>query len=330
MKNQIWKSAMLVVLLLSTAFVFTQCESEVTGPSPGELTVIETRSDGTAIAANQCTCLKENFPVEELSEAESQALTFMREEEKLARDVYLFLNERWETRIFSNIAKSEQRHMNTILCLIEKYELQDPVGSNPAGVFQNEDLKALYTTLTEMGSESLEAAFIVGATIEDLDINDLNQEIAAADNEDIIAAFNELNRGSRNHLRGFMKNLSNIGASYAPQYISEELFADIILSETERGSSLNSVCGIQAGNGQCPGTCNGNGQHQGGQQPNCNGTGNGPGNGNGTGGPQGGNGNGGNTGGGNTGGGNGNGGNGNGGNGNGGNGNGGNGNGGGK
>ncbi|MEQ8703221.1 MAG: DUF2202 domain-containing protein [Phaeodactylibacter sp.] len=328
MKNRIWKSIVLTTLLLGTAFVFTQCETDVTGPAPEELTVIETRGAATTVAADLCNCLNEKFPTEALSEAEAGALVFMREEEKLARDVYLSLFERWETRVFSNIAKSEQQHMDAVLCLIEKYELQDPVGTNPTGVFQNENLQALYTTLTETGSESLEAAFIVGATIEDLDINDLNQEIATADNEDLIAVFNELNRGSRNHLRAFMKNLTNIGATYAPQYISEDLFAEITLSETERGSSLNLVCGIQAGNGQCPGTCNGNGQQQGGQQGNCNGTGNGPGNGTGICDGNGGNGNGGNGNGGNGNGGNGNGGNGNGGNGNGGNGNGGNGNGG--
>ena len=273
MKKQILKSMMLSTLLISAAFFFTQCESDVTGTSPEDLTIIETRDAATNVTADQCACLKEQFPVEELSEAEAQALTFMREEEKLAQDVYLYLYNRGKTRIFSNIAQSEQRHMASVLCLIEKYELQDPVGSNPAGVFQNENLQALYTTLTETGSESLEAAFIVGATIEDLDINDLNMEIAAADNEDLIAVFNELNRGSRNHLRGFMKNLTNIGATYAPQYISAELFEEITSSETERGSDLSAICGIQTGNGS--GTCDGTGQQQGGN-------GNGPGNGSGT------------------------------------------------
>ena len=275
MKKQILKSMMLSTLLISAAFFFTQCESDVTGTSP------EDRDAATDVTADQCTCLKDQFPVEELSEAEAQALTFMREEEKLAQDVYLYLYNRWETRIFSNIAQSEQRHMASVLCLIEKYELQDPVGSNPAGVFQNENLQALYTTLTETGSESLEAAFIVGATIEDLDINDLNMEIAAADNEDLIAVFNELNRGSRNHLRGFMKNLTNIGATYAPQYISAELFEEITSSETERGSDLSAICGIQTGNGS--GTCDGTGQQQGGNgngSGTCDGTGGQQGNGN--------------------------------------------------
>ncbi|MCR9101430.1 MAG: DUF2202 domain-containing protein [bacterium] len=305
MKMQILKSMMLSTLLISAALLFTQCESDVTGPSPEDLTVIETRDAATNATADQCACLKEQFPVEALSEAEAQALTFMREEEKLARDVYLYLYNRWETRIFSNIAQSEQRHMASVLCLIEKYELQDPAGSNPAGVFQNENLQALYTTLTETGSESLEAAFIVGATIEDLDINDLNMEIAAADNEDLIAVFNELNRGSRNHLRGFMKNITNIGATYAPQYISAELFEEITSSPTERGSDLSAICGIQTGNGTCDGTgqqkkgqgngngtCDGTGGQQGNGNGTCDGTGGQQGNGGGNGGGNG-NGNGG-------------------------------------
>ena len=38
----------------------------------------------------------------------------MREEEKVARDVYLSLNDTWNLRIFKNITSSEQTHMNAI------------------------------------------------------------------------------------------------------------------------------------------------------------------------------------------------------------------------
>ena len=49
-----------------------------------------------------------------LTDDETYWLTYMREEEKVARDVYLYLNEKWNVRIFKNIAASEQTHMDAI------------------------------------------------------------------------------------------------------------------------------------------------------------------------------------------------------------------------
>jgi len=43
-------------------------------------------------------------------------LRFMREEEKLARDVYLKLFDTWKLTVFSRIARSEQRHLQWEIC----------------------------------------------------------------------------------------------------------------------------------------------------------------------------------------------------------------------
>ncbi|MGI9258025.1 MAG: DUF2202 domain-containing protein, partial [Gammaproteobacteria bacterium] len=43
-----------------------------------------------------------------LSVAEEAGILFMREEEKLARDVYLALGEQWGMNVFDNISSSEQ------------------------------------------------------------------------------------------------------------------------------------------------------------------------------------------------------------------------------
>ncbi len=48
-------------------------------------------------------------------------ILYLREEEKLARDVYLKLAERWQLPIFENIARAEQRHMDLVLQVIEVY-----------------------------------------------------------------------------------------------------------------------------------------------------------------------------------------------------------------
>jgi hypothetical protein len=48
-----------------------------------------------------------------------ERLAFMLSEEKLARDLYLELGERYPHRTFQNIPKSEQRHMDAVVRLLE-------------------------------------------------------------------------------------------------------------------------------------------------------------------------------------------------------------------
>ena len=80
------------------------------------------------------------IPSESLSETELSGLQFMREEEKLARDVYSTLYEKWGLPIFSNIAQSEQTHTEAVRDLLEKYNQPDPVIDDTVGVFVNTDL----------------------------------------------------------------------------------------------------------------------------------------------------------------------------------------------
>ena len=114
------------------------------------------------------------FPKEPLNTDELASLNIMREEEYLAYDVYTTLYNKWGVSVFSNIASSEQSHTNAVSTLLSKYELNDPAGNHTLGVFTDTTLQTLYTQLVNLGSSSTLNAFIVGATIEDLDIYDLN------------------------------------------------------------------------------------------------------------------------------------------------------------
>jgi len=176
-----------------------------------------------------------SLPKEPLSTEELNALSFMREEEKLARDVYLALHNKWGVNIFSNISSSEQTHMDALLMLLNKYSIADPVGSNGAGIFSNSTLQTLYTQLVNQGNLSILDAYKVGATIEDLDIFDLKNALLQNDNQDIKLVYDMLTKGSRNHLRSFYKNILNAGGSYTPQYISQTEFDSIIGSAMETG-----------------------------------------------------------------------------------------------
>lgn len=174
-----------------------------------------------------------NDPVPSLTADEIEDLTFTREEEKLARDVYTYAYAKYGLNIFKNIASSEQTHMDRMGDLIETYDLVDPITNDAAGLFNNTDLQDLYATLIARVDESLVEALQVGATIEDLDIKDLNEAIARVTQSDIQSAYEMLKCGSGNHFRGFVGQIQQQGSDYTPQYVSEAEYQQIINGEHE-------------------------------------------------------------------------------------------------
>lgn len=168
-------------------------------------------------------------PVDDgLSDAEEAGLLWVREEEKLARDVYLALGEQWDATVFANIAVSDQAHMDAMLDLLVAYDLDDPAAGQPEGSFTDPELQALYDSLMAKGSTSLIAALEVGATIEDLDILDLTTRAAETDEADIQSVYANLTDGSRNHLQAFVRQLTARGVTYTPVYITQAEFDAII------------------------------------------------------------------------------------------------------
>jgi hypothetical protein len=197
------------------------------------------------------------LPQDELSEAEVADLLFLREEEKLARDVYRTLSTVHDLPVFANIAPAEQHHMDLIGVLVERYGLEDPVADDAAGSFTDPRLRALYTDLVTRGRTSLEDALRVGATIEDMDLADLARLEAAADNADVRLVTSNLARGSRNHLRAFTRVLDRNGFEpYAPVHLDAAAFEAILASEHERGPGAHASGadrGGRAGRGGGPG-----------------------------------------------------------------------------
>ncbi len=141
-----------------------------------------------------------------LSATEKESLLYMREEEKLARDVYNAFYDRYGLRVFSNIATSEQAHMDAVLTLLNRYGLADPAAAAP-GVFNNDDLQALYDDLIDQGNASLTAALQAAVLIEETDIADLQDGLALTSHADLRAVYNNLLRASQNHLRAFSRQL---------------------------------------------------------------------------------------------------------------------------
>lgn len=183
----------------------------------------------------------------ELTNAEKEGLQLMREEEKLAHDVYTVLYEKWQLPIFSNISKSESRHFDVVGYLLENYEIKDPAFSE-AGKYRNDELTHLYESLVTKGSESLLAALEVGAFIEEVDIKDLNDLLAMKPDSTIAIVYENLLRGSGNHIRAFTGQLAARNADYKPTVLDPEMYTAIVSGEHQRGNGKVCV----------------------GQQPNCN------------------------------------------------------------
>lgn len=178
------------------------------------------------------------FEMEPLTENDIADILFLLEEEKLARDVYLFSFEKYGSSIFNNISKSEQQHMNQVLNLINLYGLTS-IASSEIGVFNNSELQNLYNSLIEKSSISLTEALKVGATIEDLDINDIEQMEHNTNNKDLLIILANLKCGSRNHLRNYISQLKTINEIYEPQFITIEEFDDIVQTSNEKCGLLN-------------------------------------------------------------------------------------------
>lgn len=162
-----------------------------------------------------------------LSEEEISTLEYMREEEKLARDVYVVMYDDWGAYIFTRIAASEQQHMDTMLKMLLKHNLTDSAHPSP-GVFFNGSLQELYDQLVAQGRVSFVQGLLVGCVIEEQDIVDIQDAINETTHIDLRTAYEHLLEGSKSHLRAFVSDLEKQGVTYESELLSQELFDAIM------------------------------------------------------------------------------------------------------
>lgn len=148
-----------------------------------------------------------------LAAGEIDQLVYMREEEKLARDVYQVLAEATQLPVFTTIAESEQRHMDAVLRMLNQFGITDPVGQNPPGVFSDAGLQSLYDQLSAQGSAGSLEALDVAIIIESTDIADLQTAIDTTTSTALVRVYSNLLRGSQNHLSAFTNNLIALGGT---------------------------------------------------------------------------------------------------------------------
>ena len=176
-----------------------------------------------------------NVPGSVLTPHEIAHMRYMREEEKLARDAYLLLANRWGIPAFGKIAQAEQRHMDAVLGLLTRYGIPDPAAGMDAGQFIDPNLASLYATLMQKGAKSPINAIQVGGLIEEVDIADLEFAVSSTSRADIIRVYENIHRGSRNHLRAFAGLSAQYGVVYQPQKLSPTEVQAILSSPMENG-----------------------------------------------------------------------------------------------
>jgi hypothetical protein len=143
-----------------------------------------------------------SFQLMAITEKQKSDLVFMYQEEKLARDVYTYFSKIYDLKVFGNIAKSEQNHMEQIETLLKAYKI--PVPKLKAGEFSDKELNTLYDKLIKQGKTSEKEALKVGILIEDKDIADLKEKIKNSP-DDIKFVYSNLLKGSENHKKAFSK-----------------------------------------------------------------------------------------------------------------------------
>ena len=142
-----------------------------------------------------------------LTPKEKKALTYMYQEEKLAKDVYYVLGKMYpDVRTF-NIYKSETIHERSVANVLRHYNIPLPVRSSVVGKFKNPELQKLYDELIAKGKKSKIDAIEVGIMVEVTDVEDLDKYLKEATSPDVIALFKFLRAGSYNHYNAFNRAL---------------------------------------------------------------------------------------------------------------------------
>ena len=197
---------------------------------------------------------------EQLDLYEETHLKFMRAEEKLAHDVYKYLDHYLDpdnpVYPFANIVWSESNHQDSMTDKLRIYGIEDLNVNDGEGEFHPDNygdyFLAKYSLLTGLGENGLLQALMVGGLIEELDMFDIKwcpkviQEtmeieydacgMEYTDEELLEDSFESLIEGSENHLRAFAGAILMKFADtpeypydcYKAQYLTQEEVNDIL------------------------------------------------------------------------------------------------------
>jgi len=224
-----------LIAATAVALLLAGCSNDSTSPP------IPADVQGTQLSVDELKANPARIPAGVPGEVEIADMIFMREEEKLAFDVYTNLFGQYGLPVFSNISAAELNHTEAILRLLDRYGLEDPVGDNGPGEFFNQNLQALYNDLVDSGSQSLSNALLAGLAIEEIDILDLENALTRTELREILQVYGNLLDGSQNHLRAFVAVYElETGEVYVPRWLSQDAYDEILGGSSPHGHKGNS------------------------------------------------------------------------------------------
>lgn len=180
---------------------------------------------------------KEYAQVQKISEREKHDLKYLYEEERLAHDVYSQLAKKWHSRVFSEIAQSEQQHFTYLLDQLEIHNI--PIPKNEVGFYNSVKLNNIYDDFLRIGSVSYDQALQVAAQFEEYDIVDLEEALERTDEKDLQMVYQYLISGAKIHLRKLYRNMKKRKINYEPILLRKIEFEEIVKNKNKKEAKDN-------------------------------------------------------------------------------------------
>lgn len=225
-----------MILIVSPAIGCTNKESltSVATTTEKRAYILVKENGITLIDTSALRVVVMDMPKRELSKEEINGILYIREEEKLLRDTYLFLQSKWGNPLFSGMFDATQSHMDAVLLLIQKYNLEDPATKTGVGEFITPEIQSLYYIIKEEGEKSEVDGLRAAAIVQENIVFQLESLLLKTESEDVKLVYEVLAKASRNHLRVIVNALKEKGVEYNPRYLTEEEFKEIINSPIEK------------------------------------------------------------------------------------------------
>ncbi len=130
---------------------------------------------------------------ETLSPREIDDMNYLIENEKLLRDYFNVMYNKYNLSLFQNVAKSEQSHLNFLAVKFLRYDLKNPTEEKPAGEYVNPELQQTYDIMIAKGETNIYAALLAGSSKVKEDVEDIPLMIDQFEgNADIVLIFSNI------------------------------------------------------------------------------------------------------------------------------------------
>lgn len=228
-----------LILLFIVSFALIACTKNTLSDNAAELmesgtpvAILEVKSDGVTTF----NLAGETPPFDSTADLTADEIEFVyavREDEKVARDLYTAFFEKYSLKTFSNISRSEANHMRAVEILLEYYEIDFPAAGE-YGVFEDSARQAIYDSLLAKGNTALEG-FRVMAQLEEENIVSYRNVLSDITNPNIKIVIENLGKASENHFKAAIRQITALGGTYAPKLMNQEEYKAMIAKGFEQG-----------------------------------------------------------------------------------------------